>query len=87
MNGFNWYLRLLVFVAITIVFQGELPTHGQEPRTRELPEGRLGEIIRLGEAIVEKTTSHPLSQPLVGNALNCTSCHLKNGTHPRRTRR
>ena len=29
MNGFNWYLRLLVFVAITIVFQGELLTRGQ----------------------------------------------------------
>ena len=83
MNGFNWYLRLLVFVAITIVFQGELLTRGQEPHTRELPEGRLGEIIRLGEAIVEKTTSHPLSKAFVGNALNCTSCHLQNGTHPR----
>jgi thiosulfate dehydrogenase len=82
MNRLNSYLRLLVFVPIAIVFQGELPTRGQEPHTRELPEGRLGEVVRLGEAIVEKTTSHPLSKPFVGNALNCTSCHLKNGTHP-----
>jgi len=37
----NWYFRLLVFVPIGIVFQAELPTRGQEPRTRDLPEGRL----------------------------------------------
>ena len=46
MNGLNSYLMLLIFVINTIVFQGELPTRGQEPHTRELPEGRLGEVIR-----------------------------------------
>jgi len=49
----------------------------------ELPPGPLGEMIQLGEQIVERTTTHPLSKPYVGNALNCTSCHLENGRHPK----
>lgn len=48
-----------------------------------LPAGPLGEAIRLGRELVENTSRHPLSRPYVGNALNCRSCHLKNGTDPR----
>ena len=47
---------------------------------RVIPEGPLGETIRLGRELVEKTTSHRLTKPYVGNVLNCTSCHLQNGT-------
>jgi len=50
--------------------------------TRKLPEGPLGETIKLGRELVEKTTTHTLTKAHVGNALNCTSCHLKNGTDP-----
>lgn len=50
---------------------------------RRLPPGRLGEVIQLGEELVEQTSTHPLSAPYVGNSLNCTSCHLENGTDPR----
>lgn len=55
---------------------------GRRPPKSELqlPSGPLGETIRLGRDLVERTTSHELSKPYVGNALNCTSCHLKNGT-------
>lgn len=48
---------------------------------RELPPGPLGETIRLGEQLVAETLTHPLSAEYVGNSLNCTSCHLSNGTH------
>ncbi len=50
--------------------------------TRVLPPGELGRVIELGRQIVENTKDHPLSKPYVGNALNCTSCHLDAGTHP-----
>ncbi|WP_437203355.1 c-type cytochrome [Planctomicrobium sp. SH664] len=53
------------------------------PGARALPEGPLGEVIERGRTLVEQTTSHPLTKPYIGNALNCTSCHLKNGTDPR----
>lgn len=49
----------------------------------ELPSGPLGKMIQLGRDLVENTATHPLSQSFVGNALNCTSCHLQNGTDPR----
>ena len=52
------------------------------PLQRPVPEGPLGETIRLGRELVEKTSRHQLTRPYVGNALNCTSCHLKNGTDP-----
>lgn len=48
----------------------------------EYPEGPLGEVVRLGETLVNETKDHPLSKPFVGNQLNCTSCHLDGGTHP-----
>jgi thiosulfate dehydrogenase len=56
-----------------------------EPRAalREIPSGPLGDTIRLGQTLVEKTATHELTKGYVGNALNCTSCHLKNGTDPR----
>jgi thiosulfate dehydrogenase len=52
----------------------------QDETARTLPDGPLGEVIRLGEELVEKTTTHSLTKEFVGNRLNCTSCHLKNGT-------
>jgi len=55
---------------------------GAEPTVplRSLPPGPLGETIQLGQRLVEQTTTHPLTKPFIGNSLNCTSCHLKNGT-------
>lgn len=80
--------RLLVAAALatlTLQSRGELSTWAKPPTpsTRTLPSGPLGEIIRLGETLVEQTATHPLTKPHVGNALNCTSCHLKNGTDPK----
>ncbi|RCS46288.1 cytochrome C [Bremerella cremea] len=46
------------------------------------PPGPLGKVVQLGEAMVLDTSKHPLSQPFVGNKLNCTSCHLEGGTDP-----
>lgn len=54
---------------------------GHSPRP--LPEGELGRVVRLGREIVEKTNTHPLSKPFVGNALTCSSCHLDAGTDPK----
>jgi thiosulfate dehydrogenase len=46
-----------------------------------VPEGALGDVIRLGRQLVETTADHPMTRPYSGNSLNCTSCHLDNGTH------
>jgi thiosulfate dehydrogenase len=44
--------------------------------------GKLAETVELGRVLVEQTATHPLTRQYVGAALNCTSCHLENGTHP-----
>jgi thiosulfate dehydrogenase len=56
---------------------------GQDATAKTLPPGPLGEMIQLGEALVEQTTTHPLTKPFIGNGLCCTNCHLQNGRHPR----
>jgi cytochrome c/protein-L-isoaspartate O-methyltransferase len=49
----------------------------------DYPPGPLGETVRLGETLVKQTSHHPLTKPFVGNQLNCTSCHLDAGQHPK----
>jgi len=68
------------FTAILLLTAG-LSAIAQEPVATDPIDGRLSEVVKLGEAIVEKTTTHPMSKEYVGNALNCTSCHLNNGKH------
>ncbi|MEO9594510.1 c-type cytochrome [Rhodopirellula bahusiensis] len=45
------------------------------------PPGALGDVVRLGETLVNETNEHPLTKPFVGNSLKCTSCHLDAGRH------
>ena len=47
------------------------------------PEGELGDIVKLGQTLIENTSTHPLTKDYVGNALNCTSCHLEDGLDPK----
>lgn len=57
---------------------------GESPPTafeQSIPEGELGEAIRLGQILTAETSTHPLTKDYVGNSLNCTSCHLQNGLH------
>ncbi len=80
--------RLLVAVTMAVVMfqlRAESLVCAKPPTspTRTFPSGPFGEVIRLGETLVEQTATHPLTKPHVGNALNCTSCHLKNGTDPK----
>ncbi len=55
--------------------------------TSKYPTGELGRMVQLGEDIMNHTYSHPLTKEMVGNRLNCKSCHLtgidgKPGTAP-----
>jgi len=68
------------FTATLLLMVG-LTALAQEPVSKEQIEDKLAEVVKLGEAIVENTTTHPMSKEYVGNALNCTSCHLDNGRH------
>ena len=73
-------ILLPAFVGICI-FIARFSTFAQVPDSDEQIDGTLARIVQLGEAIVQNTTTHPMSKEYVGNALNCTSCHLENGRH------
>ena len=49
----------------------------------KLPDGELGEMVKLGKTLFEETGTHPLTRELVGNALSCASCHPGAGARPR----
>lgn len=43
------------------------------------PQGELGKMVKLGEEIIMKTNTHPLTKDYVGNKLTCNHCHLGGG--------
>jgi len=50
------------------------------PSPDTIPGDQRGEAIRLGYEIVVRTQEY--GKPYVGNALNCTNCHLDAGLNP-----
>ena len=51
-----------------------------DPVSDNIPEGPVGDAIRVGERILKHT---PQALPEYnGSALNCTSCHLDGGRKP-----
>jgi len=79
----------LRFAALVVFLTAGLFAAAQDPATpssalphNELPAGELGRVIALGKEIVDNTGKHPLSAQYVGNALTCSSCHLRAGTDP-----
>lgn len=65
---------LVAFGASKTVVIPDIPN----PPTK-YPDGVLGEYVKLGEEIISKTNTHPLSKDLVGNSLTCKNCHINNG--------
>ncbi len=60
----------LISLACTVsLFAGSAP--------KEYPAGEVGKMVKLGEEIMATTDTHPLTKDMVGNKLNCASCHLK----------
>lgn len=50
------------------------------PSPDSIPGDQRGELIRLGYEVIVRTQEH--AKPYVGNALNCTNCHLDAGLDP-----
>jgi len=63
----------LVSLVGSVLLAGATPTAA--PKT--YPAGELGRMVKLGEAIMNETDTHPLTKDMVGNTLKCKSCHLK----------
>ncbi|WP_153558075.1 c-type cytochrome [Roseimaritima sediminicola] len=79
----RWFGVVVVCVGLLVSSVAVSQQPGAAESAEKVAEVKngLAATIELGEAIVENTRTHPLSKPYVGNALNCTSCHLDNGRH------
>ena len=73
MRSFSLFLCMgVLVVAAGLPSIGQVGNASSQAKIPSIPGGALGESIRLGRDLVEKTTTHPLSKPYSGNALNCT---------------
>ncbi len=63
----------LCSLASLALFAGNIPTDAP----KDYPAGEVGKMVKLGEDILAHTNTHPLTKDLVGDKLQCTSCHLK----------
>jgi thiosulfate dehydrogenase len=82
MNALRSAMAVTLLASIVLACLGQEPA-GTTDNSTKLPAGPLGETIRLGRELVERTSTHEVTRPYVGNSLNCTSCHLRNGTDPK----
>jgi thiosulfate dehydrogenase len=71
------------FLAWSYLLGAGLPAISQVSAFDDRMAAEMERVVQLGETIVAKTTTHPLSKEYVGNSLNCTSCHLDRGRHPK----
>ncbi len=67
------YSMAVLFLACSSAMAAKAPTSA--PKT--YPDGEVGQMVKLGEAILNETNTHPLTKDLVGDKLQCASCHLK----------
>jgi len=58
-----------MIMAVSCLWAGSAP--------KSYPVGELGDMVKLGEEIMLHTSTHPLTKDMVGNKLNCVSCHLR----------
>ena len=65
--------KLLLLIALGLVSFAQVPNTAPT----EYPNGEVGKLVKLGEDIVNNTDTHALTKDLVGNKLQCKSCHLK----------
>ena len=63
----------LLSLAGSNLFAADIPTAAP----KAYPDGEVGRMVKLGEAIMNETDTHPLTKDFVGNKLKCKSCHMK----------
>jgi thiosulfate dehydrogenase len=61
---------------LSLGLQAAQSPHTMPGAPKAYPQGELGRMVKLGEAIMNETSTHPLTKNLVGNKLTCKNCHL-----------
>jgi len=74
----NLFMKLGIIIAFIFLVLAFYVPNIPDPPTK-YPAGELGKMIKLGENIIMHTDTHPLTKDLVGNKLQCNSCHFDGG--------
>lgn len=72
-------LLIAAIASFSLYAQGMQIPEGIPDTPTEYPDGMVGEMVKLGEDIMNNTNTHPLTKDYVGNDLTCTNCHLQAG--------
>jgi thiosulfate dehydrogenase len=68
---------------LTLCVMGTTAMASEIAAPKYYPTGEVGKMVKLGEDILMHTNSHPLTKDMVGNNLQCISCHIKGADgHP-----
>jgi len=67
-------MRAMTSMVLTGLVGSGILLAGSAPK--EYPAGEVGRMVKLGEAIMAQTNTHPLTKDMVGNHLTCKNCHL-----------
>jgi thiosulfate dehydrogenase len=73
----RWIAAALLLLAATPAPAAEPPAAFVPPPDSAIPNGKFGEIVRLGENIFRETGKY--APEFVGNQLRCSNCHLQAG--------
>ncbi len=73
MNLTKVSLSTITFLVICTNAMAQMPTGA--PKT--YPTGEVGKMVKLGEDILMHTDTHPLTKDMVGDKLQCISCHIR----------
>jgi thiosulfate dehydrogenase len=73
-------LAAMVLLTLLSAAAAQSPSGPLGPPADSIPDGPLGEAIRLGQKVMSQTRVY--ARQYAGNALNCASCHLDGGRTP-----
>lgn len=61
---------------IILLISFALALFSADAKQRVYPNGEVGEMVKLGQEIVAKTNTHPMTKDLIDSQLTCQNCHL-----------
>jgi len=70
-------LKYSMSVAALLILSSNAMAVTPTAAPKTYPAGEVGKMVKLGEDILMHTDTHPLTKNMVGDKLQCISCHLR----------
>ena len=73
----NNLIKYSISAAALLIMSSNVMAATPTSAPKTYPAGEVGKMVKLGEDILMHTDTHPLTKDMVGNKLQCISCHLR----------